>query len=306
MSISSPAAVSLIERFKARRPLRTGSLIVTVFGDVVVPRGGEVWLGSLIECLSTLGVSDRLVRTAVFRLVKDGTLVNHAVGRRSYYALTDTGSGVFQAASKRIYARAPESFDGRWSLALLHRLGRAERAAVRKELRWAGYGQFGSEVLARPGDDLASARTLLANLSVAAQVPLLRCKDALDGAPLAEQADMAWDLRAIEVAYRDFLRVFEPVLLSLQADSPRSDADSFWIRTLLVHEYRRALLRDPRLPEDMLPAPWSGTTAFELARDIYWRVAREAERYVSGLFVGRRGSLPPVAATFAERFEGER
>ena len=303
MGISSPAAVSLIERFKARRPLRTGSLIVTVFGDVVVPRGGEVWLGSLIECLRTLEVSDRLVRTAVFRLVKDGTLVNHAVGRRSYYALTDMGSGVFQAASKRIYARGPESFDGQWSLALLHRLEGAERTAVRKELRWAGYGQFGSEVLARPGDDVASARTLMANLRLSRQVPLLRCQDPPDGASMAEQAGAAWDLRAIEAAYRDFVRVFEPVLASLQSELPLTEIDAFWIRTLLVHEYRRALLRDPRLPKDMLPASWSGTTAFELARDIYWRVARRADRYVTRLFVVREGNLPPVAPKFAERFQ---
>ena len=198
---------------------------------------------------------------------------------------------MFQAASKRIYARAPESFDGRWSLALLHRPRRAERAAVRKELRWAGYGQFGSEVLARPGDDGIRSH-LVGEPERRSQVPLLRCKDALDGAPLAEQADMAWDLRAIEVAYRDFVRVFEPVLLSLQADSPRSDADSFWIRTLLVHEYRRALLRDPRLPEEHVTGllEWERLRS-ELARDIYWRVAREAERYVSGLFVETQRQL---------------
>ena len=97
--------------------------------------------------------------------------------------------------------------------------------------------------------------------------------------------------------------MFEPVLASLQSELPLTETDAFWIRTLLVHEYRRALLRDPRLPKDMLPASWSGTTAFELARDIYWRVARRADRYVTRLFVGREGNLPPVAPTFAERFQ---
>ena len=32
----------LIERFQQRRPLRTGSLIITLFGDAIVPRGGAV------------------------------------------------------------------------------------------------------------------------------------------------------------------------------------------------------------------------------------------------------------------------
>ena len=47
----------LIQHFNARTPLRAGSLIVTVFGDCIAPRGGTVWLGSLIEVLSHLGIS---------------------------------------------------------------------------------------------------------------------------------------------------------------------------------------------------------------------------------------------------------
>jgi phenylacetic acid degradation operon negative regulatory protein len=84
---TSNLTARLFDHFATRKPLRTGSLIVSIFGDSVAPRGGVVWIGSLIEVLAPLGISQRLVRTAVFRLVQDGILTNEQVGRRSFYTL---------------------------------------------------------------------------------------------------------------------------------------------------------------------------------------------------------------------------
>ncbi len=55
-------------------PPRAKSLVMTLFGDVITPHGGEVWLGSLIELLAPFGISDRLVRTSVYRLAEEGWL----------------------------------------------------------------------------------------------------------------------------------------------------------------------------------------------------------------------------------------
>ena len=91
MDLQSDHLERLIKRFQQQRPLRTGSLIITLFGDAIVPRGGTVWLGSLIELLAPMGVSQRLVRTSVFRLTREGWLMAEKVGRRSYYGLTGAG-----------------------------------------------------------------------------------------------------------------------------------------------------------------------------------------------------------------------
>ena len=45
---ASTAAAELVARFRRQRPLRGGSLIVTMFGDSIMPRGGAIALGSLI------------------------------------------------------------------------------------------------------------------------------------------------------------------------------------------------------------------------------------------------------------------
>ena len=57
-----PAAVKrLIDDFVNRRPMRTTSLIVTFFGDVVSQHGNTVWLGSLVHAMAPLGINERLV-----------------------------------------------------------------------------------------------------------------------------------------------------------------------------------------------------------------------------------------------------
>ncbi|MEM8659491.1 MAG: phenylacetic acid degradation operon negative regulatory protein PaaX, partial [Pseudomonadota bacterium] len=56
---------SLLDAFREQRPLRGGSLIITVFGDAISQHGNSVWLGSIIQALEPFGLNSRLIRTAV-------------------------------------------------------------------------------------------------------------------------------------------------------------------------------------------------------------------------------------------------
>ena len=78
----------LVQNFQKKRPLRAGSLISTIYGDAIVPRGGNVWLGSLMKLVEPMGISQRLVRTSVYRLVQESWLQTEKVGRCSYYSLS--------------------------------------------------------------------------------------------------------------------------------------------------------------------------------------------------------------------------
>ena len=49
----------------------------------------ECWLGSLAALLEGLGFGERFVRTALFRLNKEGWLDVSRIGRRSFYSLSD-------------------------------------------------------------------------------------------------------------------------------------------------------------------------------------------------------------------------
>ncbi len=102
----------VIDAFKARQPMRAKSLIVTLFGDVVSQHGRQIWLGSIASAFDGLGVNDRLVRTSVFRLVKENWLDVERAGRKSFYRFTDTGSQEYQRAAQRIYSSDAELWRG--------------------------------------------------------------------------------------------------------------------------------------------------------------------------------------------------
>ena len=74
-----------------REPSRTGSIVITVFGDAIVPRGGSVWLGTLLTFFEMLDIDGGVVRTAMSRLAADGWLERSKVGRNSFYRLADKG-----------------------------------------------------------------------------------------------------------------------------------------------------------------------------------------------------------------------
>ena len=99
----NPAA-ELVAGFRRQRPLRGGSLIVTLFGDSIMPRGGAVALGSLIELAAPFGLNERLVRTATARLAQQGWLEGRRAGKHSEYHLSKNGRVRFAEATKRIYS----------------------------------------------------------------------------------------------------------------------------------------------------------------------------------------------------------
>src|SRR5215813_10874850 len=133
-----PAVRALLRHFRTQRPLRGGSLLITIFGDAIAPRGGAVTLGSLIELAAPFGLTERLVRTSVARLAQDDWLVARRDGRRSEYRLTPGGQQRFAEATQRIYSKGRDSWDGQWSLLVLPANGgkRQRPEKLREALRW--------------------------------------------------------------------------------------------------------------------------------------------------------------------------
>jgi phenylacetic acid degradation operon negative regulatory protein len=81
-------------------------------------------------------------------------------------------------------------------------------------------------------------------------------------------------------------------------------ATGFLLRTLLVHDYRRLLLRDPTLPATLLPRAWPGHGARDLATAVYRRVTGPADAFADAELAVSDGPLPPPADWAASRFGG--
>src|ERR1700753_1402106 len=126
-----------VEQLK-REPSRTGSIVITVFGDAIVPRGGSVWLGTLLEFFKTLDIDSGVVRTAMSRLAADGWVERSKAGRNSFYRLVKKGRQVFEIATTHIYDPPPSDWTGRFELLLIP--ASEDRDAAREALKNAGCG----------------------------------------------------------------------------------------------------------------------------------------------------------------------
>jgi len=306
--LPDPQVRRWIARQIARVPPQASSLIVTIWGDAIVPHGGAVVLPGLIRLLVPFGINERLVRTSVFRLARQGWLVATPVGRRSLYALTPDGARRFAEAHRRIYAVPDDRWDDTWELVLADGLTPGERRALAVELQWAGFGNFGASVLARPAQAGSPVPGILRALGCADRVVVARATDdaAGGGQTLASRVPLAWDLAGVAALYRDVLQRFGTVIERFRArgESSHDPEQSFVVRTLLIHDYRRALLRDPQLPPALLPLDWPGAAAFALCRDFYRLTHRAAEQHLMATLAAESGPLPPASAEFFRRFGG--
>lgn len=269
MTENSPLAATL-----ARTGVpRTTSFIVTVWGDAVAPRGGSLWLGSLQAILDRFGCTPGQVRTAMSRLTEEGWLARNRVGRNSFYRLGPRGEQVFGAAAARIYAGRPPEWDGVFRLVLL-----AEPAS-REALAAAGFGTL-------PGGAMLGVAGDAALLPRGTPVLLGATRDAAEARLLAARA---WPLEALAEGYGRFLDAFAPL-----ADAAVPRVEALPLRLLLVHEWRRLVLRDPLLPAALLPEAWPGTAARSLAATLYRRLAPDAEAWLDAEGRNEDGALPPA------------
>ena len=298
------ACRKLIADYSSRPTLRAGSLITTVFGDSIAPRGGQVWLGSLINVMSDMGISERLVRTSVFRLTRDGWLQSEQIGRRSYYSLTDEGRQRFDQVTHRIYGTPTIEWDGKWCLLLLSGLRTADKDRVRKECRWLGFGPMSANVLAHPAPDLRDLDVTMERLGITEQLIVLNGQTVRNESGMRRLAHDSWNLIDLDQRYAEFVSMFRPVVAALSSDSQVSDKTAFLTRTLLIQEYRKVLLRDPLLPEALLPADWRGKAAYQLCRNAYMAFFEAADNYLTQSMETVDGPLPPPSSLFLSRFGG--
>ncbi len=301
-----------VARLIADRPPRAGSLLVTVFGDAVVPHGGAIWLGSLIRWLADFGVQERAVRTAVHRLTADDWFTATSTGRRSDYRLTRASRRRFADAERRIYAAEPSSWDGTWWIVVLGhgRIAVEARDRARRELRWHGFGELAPTALVHPSADVAELALALRDLGLGRHAVVLRARgdDRLPGgrASVRELVASAWDLRHLAAEYRAYVRRFTPIAERLTAGASPSPLLCLQLRVLAIHEYRRILLRDPELPAELLPERWVGGEARRVCAAIYRAVEAPAAAFVqaSGEVSGR--ALTPPVRSYFRRFGGLR
>ena len=295
-----------LKEFSRRRPVRAGSLIISIFGDSISQHGNSIWLGSLIESLEPFGLNARQIRTAVFRLVQEEWLVSKQVGRRSYYSFTDFGIRHYEKAARRIYAAKEEEWDGKWTVVVPAFISNTKREQLRKELLWLGYGSIAPGLLAHPSGDRYSLDETLQEMGVTKEVVVLKAEteDLVSRACLKQLVHNSWKLEEISIRYEKFLENYRSLTGSVRKNHKLEAQECFLIRTLLIHDFRRILLNDADLPAELLPVNWPGKTAFQLTARLYSQVHLGAKSYIMSNMETIDGHLPDVDKTYFRRFGG--
>jgi phenylacetic acid degradation operon negative regulatory protein len=266
-----------VARLHGEGRLRVWSLVVTIFGDAIAPRGGVIGMSDLSALLETLGVEGGAIRTAMSRLARDGWVLRSKAGRRSFYGLSEEAITSIRSASPRIYAAAPPTWDGNWSVALGQGAESLEEDGFRRISpgTWLRAGSFGGPI---------SADIFLVTGTGA---PPTWIRDLLSPPDLADRY----------AAFTETWSGFAPATLA-------TPAEAIAARTLLIHDWRRVLLRDAPLPRALRPDDWPGVAARDLVASHYRTLMPLSELWLDGCEAAPDRRLPPADETCRCRFGG--
>jgi len=303
MATSHPLDNFLLQRMRDGN-ISSTALVVTFFCDVVTQHGEEIWLGSVIRVLAPLGINERLIRTSVFRLVQDGWLESRKQGRRSYYRLTRTGHNYYQRAAQRIYTCNQPNWDGDWSLLFTSLVPEEKREALKRGLSWLGYGQMAAGVYALPCNQAQTLDELLTDLNLKDRVVQMQAR-AVDTGSLKTLVLSRWKLDDLQGLYQAFISLYLNARKTLHNRKPPDGHTMLLLRILLIHEYRKILLRDPELPVEMLPENWEGHSARALTAEIYRKLESQTTHWVNHDLLEPRGDIRIGLEEYAlKRFSG--
>jgi phenylacetic acid degradation operon negative regulatory protein len=258
------------------------SLLLTILGEYVLPRGEAVWQETLVGALVSVGYTQQAARQALARSARDGWLETSRHGRRARVSLSARAAGLLRTGAERIYSFGePRQWDGRWLVLILRvpETRREVRHQLRTRLAWAGLGSMGGGVWLTPHveretelrDAIREAPAAEATSFVASLGEMGRAEDVVAA---------AWDLDEVREHYEAFIEDFAAI-------RPSSDVAFFRMQTLLVHAWRRFPFLDPDLPTELLPARWPRRRAHELFACRHGRWEGPARAYFESLEAGR-------------------
>ena len=281
------------------------SMVVTVFGDVVSQHGSWVSLASLIQVLEPFGFNERQIRTSVYRLVQNNWLQVNKVGRCSYYCFTDTATGHYEKAARRIYAVHQLEWDNNWTLILPVSAPDEKVEEFRKSLIWQGFNTLTSGLYAHPSSERSSLDELIRELDIVNDLVVFNASTSdLDSqGVLKDLIKNRWKLSELEAYYQDFILFYRPICQKIFLTLP-DPAECLLLRQAMIHDYRRILLRDPDFPTAMLPLGWVGHEAQNLVKQAYKILAESSIYYIGQKMKNAQGPMPDPSKRFFTRFGG--
>jgi phenylacetic acid degradation operon negative regulatory protein len=260
-----------------RREIGTASarsLLLTILGEFVHPRGQAVWTATLVSALGLLGVEEKSARQALARAAAEGLMTSSRHGRRVQWDLTDEGRRLLLEGTERIYGfmRDGHGWDGRWLVlsVAIPESQRQLRHRLRSRLTWLGLGSPTPGLWVTPDaakeDEIAA---IVADLGLREQAYAWIGATSAVGDHTRIIHD-AWQLEEVEARYQSFIDTFG----ARAVDSPD---EAFVAQVQMVQEWRRFPALDPDLPAELLDHAWPGPRAAAVFHEQHRRWHRMAQ-----------------------------
>jgi len=273
---------------------RVWSLIITLFGDAIVPRGGVVGLASIQEVFAQMQIEENAVRTAMSRLTKEGWLTRIKHGRQSFYKLAPEGMGQFETATQRIYTKDKKTWSGEFDLVIVNPLDAKSREILSAKMLECGFGSPAPDVYIRP----ASEKPIPTDNTIA----VLKSKSS-PGETLRNLVDTSWPIETLQAGYESILTKYNSTLKAVNAAKYITPMDALVLRTLLIHDWRRVVLKDVALPDELRPDDWAGERARQMVGALYHVLLEQSETQLTACFAGPNTVLAKAEITVHQRFK---
>ncbi|MGP6087877.1 PaaX family transcriptional regulator C-terminal domain-containing protein [Antarctobacter jejuensis] len=209
---------------------RVWSLLVTVFGELAQD-GSSISASVLSQITARIGIKPEAMRVALHRLRKDGWIESERRGRSSDYRLSPQGREETVKASPRIYGGAAS------------------------EACWLVLSDPGGDgALCNRGVWVTSNIGILPALPEGAEVFATRIEDGADLPGWMRDRLCPPETLALACALGARLAQLTEALES--APDPDTLQQTV-LRVLIVHEWRRIVLKMPLLPDHVWPEVWA-------------------------------------------------
>jgi phenylacetic acid degradation operon negative regulatory protein len=276
--------MSQAKRISNRRHKKTKArfrtVIYTLFGAYIIPRGGEVHVGNLIELVRPLGFSANAIRLGLSRMSRYGVFKIRRKGRRSYYSLSPKGMHRMEKGKVRAFDVKHKKWDGRWRLVVykVPETLRTLRDKLRTELCNMGFASLSASVWISPHNLRSQIAGIVKEIGVTKNVEMFEAE--YTGFRSAKEfAVHMWDIEALKNRYQVFVRKYTTLRSRFESLKKRGSlmgpGECFAERFCLTAEYVALRLDDPMLPLKLLPANWVGLRA-QILHDAVWRLLKPA------------------------------
>lgn len=248
---------------------RPQDLALTILGSHLRAPGAMVRSAGMVELLGAFGFTSGAARAALARLAARNLLARVKSGRHVSYVLTSRAERLLADGDRRIFAFGREDCEGPWTF-VWHAIPedrRVERARLAAGLRFLGFGSAQDATWVAAHDRRDEVYALLESIAAERQA-FVFVGEPSPGTDLRALVAQAWDLPALEKAYRAFLEEFEPPL------DPPDDEAAFVARTRLLHRFRGFPSLDPELA-----APSLRGRAVATFHRVYAALREPAERH---------------------------